>query len=343
MKNQNKSARPKKSLSPAPSISVSENRGCHYGVHLDDAGIRLDRWFKRHHPSLPHALLAKLARTGRLRVDGRRVKLGDAVEAGQTISLPSLVESPRPQPHPISLGDENRLRDWVFYRDDAILALNKPSGLATQGGSKITRHIDGWLDGLRFGSAQRPRLVHRLDRDTSGVLIIGRTASAAAALAKAFHRRIVRKLYWALVCRPPDPSCGRMDRPLVKYGQPGQQRVVTGVEGHRAVTLYRTVETVSKRAAWLALEPLTGRTHQLRVHCAEQGCPIQGDQKYGDTTLFLGGSIAAKLHLHARALIVPHPDGGLLRLYAPLNDHMAASWRMLGFDSETALADFEPP
>ncbi len=330
----------KKSLSTNPDVSGKGVRG--YAVRADDAGIRLDRWFKRHHPGLPHALLARLARTGRLRVDGKRIKLGDPIQAGQVISLPILAGSQPVRPRSIFLceNEEKRLHDWVIYRDDAVLALNKPSGLATQGGSKMTRHLDGWLDALRFGAQERPRLVHRLDRDTSGVVLIGRTASAAAALAKAFRSRVARKLYWALTCRPPQPSSGRIDLSLKKCGQPGRQKMVAGQGGRRAVTMYRTVETISGCVAWLALEPLTGRTHQLRVHCAEQGFPIQGDQKYGDQSLFLRGSIAARLHLHARAIMLPHPDGGMLRIHAPLSGHMAASWQIFGFDPETAPGDF---
>jgi 23S rRNA pseudouridine955/2504/2580 synthase len=223
----------------------------------------------------------------------------------------------------------------VIYRDDDVIALNKPAGLAVQGGTKTTRHLDAMLDALRFGSKERPRLVHRLDRDTSGVLLLARSARVAAKLGKTFQGRDVRKMYWALVAGVPEVSRGRIDLPVAKrLGRRGERMTADAQEGKRAVTLYSVIETAAKKASWLALWPLTGRTHQLRVHCAAMGHPIIGDAKYGGKSAFLAAEgVARRLHLHARALCLPHPSGkGEIRVVADLPGHMAESWDLFGFD-----------
>ena len=308
-------------------------------VSPEDAGSRLDRWFKRHFPEVPHGRLEKLLRTGQVRVDGARVKANLRLQAGQAIRVPPLGEraggrEQKPVPPP-DAADVVALRRAILHMDGAVIVLNKPPGLAVQGGSKTRRHIDAMLDGLRFGAAERPRLVHRLDKDTSGVLVLARGAKAARALTAAFRHKDARKLYWALVAGRPKPPSGRIDQALAKRGGPGGEKVVGADGGKRAVTLYRTVASVGGRISWLALSPLTGRTHQLRAHCALYGVPILGDGKYGGKQAFPGGTgIARGLHLHARTIELPHPEGGVLRAQAPLPAHMVETFESLGFDPE---------
>jgi 23S rRNA pseudouridine955/2504/2580 synthase len=310
-------------------------------VGPEEADIRLDRWFKRHFPELGHGRLEKLLRTGQVRVDGRRAQAGLRLAAGQLIRVPPLAPptgegSPRPAPKPRaapSERDQRALEAAILYRDDDVLAINKPAGLAVQGGTGLDRHLDGMLDGLRLGAAERPRLVHRLDRDTSGVLLLARHARAATELTAAFRRKECRKIYWAVVVGVPRPSAGRIDLALAK--QPGRagERMELDPEGKHAVTEYRVVDHAGREAAWLELQPLTGRTHQLRAHCAAIGTPILGDGKYGGAKAFLAGrELARRLHLHARGLALPRPDGRIIRITAPLPEHMVATWRFLGFN-----------
>jgi len=321
-------------------------------VAADDAGMRLDRWLHRQFPQLGHGRVERLLRTGQIRLDGRRAKAGARLEAGQTVRLPPAVEAPPPEPRaaPMPPHEAEALRRRVLYRDDAVLAVDKPPGLAVQGGAKVERSLDAMLDALRFDAADRPRLVHRLDRDTSGVLLLARTAPAARALTAAFRGRDVRKLYWAVVVGAP-PQEGRIAVPLVKQagaGRRGGELVVPDdADGQPAVTVFRVVERAAKRAAWLALQPLTGRTHQLRAHCAALGTPILGDGKYGAAEAFLPGAAdGARLHLHARRLVLPHPlpAGGrrTIDVTAPLPPHMAETWRLLGFDPADRDADALP-
>lgn len=313
-------------------------------VAEDESELRLDRWFKRHAPQLTHGMLEKLLRSGQIRVDGKRARSNQRLEAGQAIRIPPLPESPAPAPEPrpaVSDSDAKALQDAVLYKDDLVIALNKPPGLAVQGGTGMDRHLDAMLDALRFG-AERPRLVHRLDKDTSGVLLLGRTASAAAKLAAAFRSRSARKLYWAVVVGVPKPRQGRIDAPLAKLtGKMGDKVAVDEDEGKRAVTWYRTIEAV-KRAAWLELDPRTGRTHQLRAHCALIDTPILGDGKYGGAEAFLSGQgVSRKLHLHARAIRMPHPSGkGTLEVVAPLPQHFEATFGFFAFDERAAGKPF---
>ena len=324
-------------------------------VAADEDGLRLDRWFRRHCPELPHGRLEKLLRTGQVRVDGRRAKSNLRLGAGQTIRIPPSARGPAPAQASgraarpdrgstfnasgdsparlVAPGDARMLAERVLYKDDDVIVLDKPTGLAVQGGTGTHRHLDAMLDALRFG-ADRPRLVHRLDRDTSGVLLLARSAGAAAKLTAAFRSRAARKIYWAAVAGVPHPLEGRIDLPLAKTGGPKGERVVAGEEmGQRAVTRYRVADRAGKRAAWLVLEPETGRTHQLRVHSQALRTPILGDGKYGGRDAFLkGGSVSPKLHLHARAIRLPHPRGGQIEVAARLPPHMAATWRFFGFD-----------
>jgi len=312
----------------------------------EDGSLRLDRWFKRHYPALGHGHLEKLLRTGRIRVDGKRARSGDRLAPGQVVRIPALEEMTAPVPQgsrQASPGDDAMLRDAVLHCDDAVIVLNKPPGLAVQGGSGTERHLDGLLDALRFGSDVRPRLVHRLDKDTSGVLVTARTAAAAAFLTRAFREKTTRKIYWAIVIGVPKLRQGRVDLALAKLpGRQGERVRADAKEGKRAVTYYHTVESIGSEASWLALLPVTGRTHQLRAHCAALGTPILGDAKYGNTAAHLAGVPGMKrVHLHARSISIPHPLGGTLRVTAPLPRHMRQSWEFFGFpdDVEDPFAD----
>lgn len=314
----------------------------------EEAELRLDRWFRRRFPELGHGRLEKLLRTGQVRVDGKRAKASMRLQPGQEIRVPPGADSPRPTGPAkparatVSASDADFVRSLVIHRDDDVLALNKPPGLAVQGGTGTHRHLDGMLDALRFDAEERPRLVHRLDRDTSGVILLARRARVAAKLGEAFRGKTARKLYWALVVGAPKPPQGRIDMALAKEGGPSGERMARDDEaGQRAITLYGTVDSAANRAAWLVMWPLTGRTHQLRVHAAEGlGTPIVGDGKYGGTEAFLTGSVSRKLHLHARSIELPHPSGkGMLRVVAKLPPHMRETWELFEFDPE---ADIDP-
>ena len=317
----------------------------HVEVAADDDDLRLDRWFKRHYPALTHGRLEKLLRTGQVRVDGARAKASARLAAGQQVRVPPLGDaadtrkSPPQRPKP----DEKAvaaLRTCVIHMDDSVIALNKPPGLAVQGGSNVGKNVDAMLDGLRFGRKERPRLVHRLDKDTSGVLLLGRSPRAAAKLAEAFRGRDAIKTYWALVVGVPKLERGHIDLDLGKRrGAGGVERATaTSAEegGQRAVTDYAVLETAARRCAWLILRPRTGRTHQLRVHCAEAlRRPILGDGKYGGSDAFIPGVESGKrLHLHARAIDLPHPDGGRLAVTAELPPELAETWRFFNFPTD---------
>lgn len=314
-------------------------------VAAGEADLRLDRWFRRHYPDLSHGRLERLLRTGQVRVDGARVKAGFRLAAGQMVRVPPLVQAapkaegerdrpPQPVPAPRP-GDLAMLRDRILHMDPAVIVLDKPAGLAVQGGSGQQRHLDALLDLLRFDAPERPRLVHRLDKDTSGVLVLARNVAAAAALTASFRGRAARKVYWAITTGVPVPAEGLISLPLAKTGRPGGQRVqVDAEQGLAARTAYRVLDRAARRAALLRLEPQTGRTHQLRVHCAELGTPILGDGKYGGAGAFLQGGIARQLHLHARRITLPHPGGGIIDATAPLPPHMKETLTLLGLTGD---------
>ncbi len=323
-------------------------------VAEDDQDIRLDRWFRRHFPGLPQSALQKLCRTGQVRLDGARVQPASRIAAGQTIRVPSLPERPPEtrQSPPANPADIARAKALILYQDQDLLVLNKPFGLPSQGGPGIAQHLDGWLTHLRFDRPDKPRLVHRLDRETSGVIVVARSANIAASLAAAFRSRDVEKTYWALVAGRPVPVEGRIDLALVRHGNARGAHVFAATdddtETAHAITDYRTLDHAGRRLAWLELKPLTGRTHQLRVHCASLDAPILGDVKYGslrntddrgvrNTAVVRGEGLAEGLHLHARRIDLPHPRGGRLVVEAPLPAHMRASFAALGF-SEPATA-----
>lgn len=305
-------------------------------------GQRLDRWFRQHFPQVTHGRLEKMLRKGEIRVDGRRVKASARLESGQVVRVPPLPEAPPPAPSDasapaVSDQDAKALQAAVLYKDDNVIAVNKPAGLAVQGGSGQRRHLDGMLDALRFGSGERPRLVHRLDRDTAGVLLLARNAPAARSLTAAFRGKDTQKIYWALVAGEPAERRGLIDLPLAKQAQKRGEAVAPDeAAGKPARTLFQVVESrrdksSGERVSWLLLLPLTGRTHQLRVHCAALGTPIVGDGKYGGRAAFPGFLADARtLHLVARELALPDPEvGTTLRVTAPLPPHMAATWQVL--------------
>ena len=317
---------------------MSEAEVRQFTVGYDDDGIRLDRWFKRHLPETSFTTVAKWARTGQLRVDGARATPGDRIAAGQQLRVPPAEPAPAaaaraPRPRAALSPDEIAFaRAMVIHRDPQALVLNKPPGLATQGGTKTTAHVDGLLDGLVDDEEGRPKLVHRLDKDTSGALLVARTSRAAAFFAKAFSGRTARKVYWALVVGVPSIDDGTVDLPIAKQpGTGGEKMHVDEENGQAARSRYRVIERAGNRTCWVELQPFTGRTHQLRVHMAAIGHPIVGDGKYGGPAAFLTGGISRKMHLHARRIRVDHPDGGKIDVTAELPTHFAESLASLGF------------
>ncbi len=305
-------------------------------VGPEDAELRLDRWFKRHFPGLGHGRLEKLLRTGQVRIDGKRARAGDRLSTGQNIRVPPLEEWAGGPPRPIP-PSQPRVRAAVLYRDDDVIVINKPAGLAVQGGTGTVHHLDGLLDALRFEAAERPRLVHRLDKDTSGVLLLARSATAAAALADAFRSKTARKVYWAIVVGLPLPRQGKIDMALAKLPGRGGEKMAPEDDGKSAVTYYSVIENAGDKASFVALLPITGRTHQLRAHSLALGTPILGDGKYGGAASQIPGAPGVRqLHLHARSIALPHPRGGMLEATAPLPPHMLTTWRFFGFPEKIA-------
>jgi len=312
-----------------------------FTVGPDDNDVRLDRWFKRHLPDIGFATVSRWARTGQIRVDGKRAAPEDRLVTGQVLRVPPggiVAKTAKVKPSRIRrefTADELAMtKAMLLHTTPSAIVLNKPPGLATQGGTGTHEHVDGLLDAYAEEGAPRPRLVHRLDKDTSGVLLIARTPGSAANFSKRFSGRTARKVYWALVAGVPEPNQGEIDLPLAKQpGTGGEKMMVDKTEeGQAARTRYRVIERAGNRAAWVELMPLTGRTHQLRVHMASIGHPIVGDGKYGGPDAFLTGSISRKMHLHARRLVIGLPEGGTLDVTAPLPEHFAASMTYLGFD-----------
>lgn len=311
-------------------------------VSPDDGIVRVDRWFHRHYPQLTQGQIQKLIREKKIKVDNKRCEASQRVSAGQVVRVPPLPERGSPMGAAkerrdntqVSDADAEFVQSLVIYKDNDVIVLNKPAGLAVQGGTGLSRHLDGMLSALRFEKDENPRLVHRLDKDTSGVLILGRTPAATAWLTKAFKTRDAKKVYWALVFGNPDVKEGRISAKLLKCsGENGGETVrVDEKNGQSAVTLYRVMDEAYGKAAWLELMPLTGRTHQLRVHCLHMGHPIVGDGKYrkdGLTADYL--KHGRKLHLHARGLRMPLPGGKMLEVFAPLPAEMTDSFDFFGF------------
>jgi len=308
----------------------------------DEEGIRLDRWFKRHFPEVTHGQLQKMLRTGQIRIDGKRAETSTRLNAGQNIRVPPQVTSP-PQAHyeEQSLRVKVQLKKMVLYQDDDVLVLNKPAGLAVQGGTGLKENLDDMLAGFQNEAHLRPKLVHRLDRDTSGVLLLARTPFAASRLAESFRHHDTQKIYWALTVGVPKPEQGSISVPLIKTGELMTVDVSGSADAKSALTSYQVYEKANHEAAFVVLSPMTGRTHQLRVHMAYLGTPILGDRLYQpdlSTSLPLK-ELGKGLHLHARRLVIPHPRKGIIDIQAPLSPAMIKTWEWFGFDPK-ANVDF---
>ncbi|MGE8134586.1 RluA family pseudouridine synthase [Novosphingobium subterraneum] len=323
-----------------------------FTVGRDDAGARLDRWFKRHLPQVGFATVSRWARTGQIRVDGKRADVDTRLEAGQTLRVPPGNATPvgagikgQRVRKPLTEEQIQLAESMVLEKDRAAIVLNKPPGLATQGGSGTHEHVDGLLDAYAADGEPRPRLVHRLDKDTSGVLLIARTPGSAAFFSKHFSGRSARKIYWALVVGVPEVKDGLIELPLAKQPGTGGEKMMVDEsgQGQSARSRYRVISRAGNSASWVELQPLTGRTHQLRVHMAAIGHPIVGDGKYGGQAAFLTGTISRKMHLHARRLRIEHPEGDLIDVTAPLPAHFAASMASLGFYEEDGDLPLEAP
>jgi 23S rRNA pseudouridine955/2504/2580 synthase len=321
--------------------------------------MRLDRWFREHYPELAFGHLQKLLRSGQVRVDGGRARTNTRLDSGQAIRVPPLSAGPGPAAGASRAtsgrrgqeqdgrsagraGDADVLRSILLYEDDHVLVFNKPAGLAVQGGSGLKTHVDAMLEAWRDRKGQKPRLVHRLDRDTSGVLVVARTRLAASKLAASFRSRATRKIYWALVKGVPKPRQGRITTWLARGEGDKAERMLVARHGDddasHAVSVYSVVDQAGQKLAWLSMRPVTGRTHQLRAHAAHIGHPIIGDAKYfeADQNWEFPGGMQNRLHLHARRIVMPHPAGGTIDVTAPLPPHMRQSWALLGFDADTA-------
>ncbi len=332
----------------------------HITVSEDDDGQRLDRWLKKHLPDVPYGLAQKLIRKGQLRIDGKRAKAETKLAAGQSVRIPPVETQAVKEKKGLSAEAKAYIKSLVIYDDGDIIALNKPSDLAVQGGTKTKRHVDGLLDGLKNKAGVRPRLVHRLDKDTSGVLLLARSAKVAKALGEQFKRQNIRKIYWALVSPTPDPFEGAINAPLIKAGGGNKERMVVDEEkGKRAVTEYAVIEHAMDKAAFVAFWPRTGRTHQIRVHAELIGSPILGDRKYKGTHIeqpqqhgsgsdFVKGiegletmNYADRLHLHAQRVILKHPtQKGTLDITAPLPPELRKTWKALGFNPNYKIDPF---
>lgn len=319
-------------------------------VENDEAGLRLDRWFKLHYPGLGFGHLQKLLRSGQIRIDGGRAKADTRVQPGQMVRVPPIGADAARSTAPLTANtmrdrhDAEVLAQMLIYEDDKLFVLNKPAGLAVQGGSGVSRHVDKMLEAWRNRKGEKPRLVHRIDRDTSGILVVARTRGAAVALTKAFRERDTTKTYWAVVKGVPAKREGRISTYVVREPTPEGDRVRIAKHGEvgadHALTHYKIVDQLAQNFAWLEMEPYTGRTHQLRVHAAHLGHPILGDSKYfeADQNWEFPGGVQKRLHLHARRIRIPHPDGGTVDQIAPLPQHMVQTFNLFGFD-EAATGD----
>jgi 23S rRNA pseudouridine955/2504/2580 synthase len=331
--------------SPLKAYSDMNDRVETIEIGTREAGMRLDRWFRLHFPDVTNGYLQKLLRSGQVRVDSRRVEGKERLEAGSKVRVPKVVRTPpkdgliaTAKAQGASKADRELIEGMILYEDEEVLVLNKPFGIAVQGGTGTKRHIDGILAGMADRFGDRPRLVHRLDRDTTGVLLVAKRRDAAAKLGKIFQTRSAAKTYWALVRGVPHPTQGKIEAALIKASGPDGDRVRKSGPGEQkdamhATTHYSVVDRAGRKAAWVSLKPVTGRQHQLRVHMELIGHPIVGDSKYDGGMPLAEDNIEPKLHLHARRLIIPHPAGNKkIDVTAPLPTHMATTWDLLGFD-----------
>ncbi len=316
-------------------------------IKEEEDGVRLDRWLKKNYPETTFSNLQKILRTGQLRIDGKRAQ-GDArLVKGQTLRIPPQLATPAlKSERGLSKKNIDFIQSLVLYKDEHLIAINKPAGLASQGGTNINRHVDGLLDGLIYDGV-RPHLVHRLDKDTSGVLLLARNPKIAKLMGEMFQGRdIIRKYYWAITVPAPHQHQGKIKSTIAKVDGPGGEKVrgVSAEKGKTAITYYQVMETALNKLAWVAFWPRTGRTHQIRVHAAEMGCPLLGDYKYGQNQMFLEDmpELPNMLHLHARRVILPHPmTGKRLDITAPLAPVMRKTWKYFNFNPEDKSDPFE--
>ncbi len=317
----------------------------HIKVSADEDGQRLDRFLQKHLRGVPFGLLQKLMRKGQIRVDSKRVKAATRIADGQVVRIPPMNDVPQNElDKKISERDAALIRSMVLYDDGEIIALNKPAGIATQGGTNIKRHIDGMSIVLANKEGVKPRLVHRLDKDTSGVLLLARSAEIARKMGKIFQGRDIRKIYWALTVPAPEINEGEIRAPLKKAGGAGNEKMMVDADGgQQAITLFDVIDRAHKQLAFVAFWPRTGRTHQIRVHAAHMGCPIVGDGKYGGQEAFIDGiSHVRRVHLHARSIRFVHPKTNkLLTIEAPLADELQESWKSFGFDVDSNYNAFD--
>lgn len=316
-------------------------------VNKDENGQRLDRWLGKR--GVPFFLVHKFCRSGQLRIDGKRAKADTRLVEGQNVRIPPYTpkdSNAKDKSKPLSQKDRAYIKSLVIYDDGQIIALNKPSGLATQGGTSLKQHVDRLLEGLANKDGVKPRLVHRLDKDTSGVLLLARSADMARELGKAFKSKNIEKTYLGLTMCVPEIPEGEIKAPIIKTTTgKDKDRVIVSEDGKYAHTEYKMLDRASKTAAFIAYKPLTGRTHQIRVHSAYMGCPLIGDFKYGyDPEDFKTIKLEKRLHLHAYRLRFPYPKSPkkMLDLTAPIPDDFQSNMKALGFDPhiENTLLDF---
>lgn len=303
----------------------------------DEDGIRLDRWFRRHFPDVTHGQLQKMLRTGQVRVDGKRIDASVRLAAGQAIRIPPQVITPsKTHQEQLSSRLKKQLNNMILFEDEDVIVLNKPAGLAVQGGTGLKENLDDMLGGLQGKASTKPKLVHRLDRDTSGVLLLARSPFAAARLAESFRHHDTQKIYWALTIGVPKPMKGRISAPIIKVGEVMKIDEDHNEESKEAITLYQVREKAKREAAFVVLSPITGRTHQLRVHMSYIGTPILGDRLYcaQENTGLPLEDLGRGLHLHARRIQIPHPRQGVIDVQAPLSSEMTKTWKWFGFDPD---------
>ena len=261
-----------------------------------DDGIRLNRWFLKYYPDLPLSRLQKLLRTKQVKVDGKKCETATRLISGQEIRVPPLQDDiMTDNKTSVSKRDAEFVRSLVIYKDENIIVLNKPSGLAVQGGTNTKRHIDGMLSALCFENDEAPKLVHRIDKDTSGILLLARNRKYAELLTKAFKNKEIKKTYLAVVQGCPKQKKMIIDAPLLKQGE----RMVVAADGQKALSEMRVLDNAGDRFALVELSPQTGRTHQLRAHMKYIGNPIVGDDRYFIERKAKINDIADKLYLHA--------------------------------------------
>ena len=313
-----------------------------------DAGLRLDKWIRNNFSNVTQSFIEKQLRTGKIKVNGEKAKASLRIGKGDEITvIESSISNKKKQVRETKARVLDRklafqIKNSILYIDDNIIVINKPTGLSVQGGTGLTQHIDGLLDELTFNQVERPRLVHRLDKDTSGVMVLGRNRQFSSFLSQLFRGHKIRKAYWAVVKSGPKINWGTIDLGIKKGIVTNKEKMVSSAEGQKSVTRYRVIQRVGRDVSWLALEPLTGRKHQLRVHCSNLDCPILGDRKYGGKEAFIAGadSYMKKLHLHARAIKIPLKDRKFIEVQAPLPEHMEKTWKFFGFNKEK-VANFD--